>query len=76
MYFSTKTTYFAPLDRHSIPNEPAPENKSKIRQSYIAKTDAIELKVLVAEDNNLNALLIKKLFKKWKIITSPKHSME
>lgn len=44
-----------------------PENNSKRRQSYIAKTDAIQLKVLVAEDNNLNALLIKKLFKKWEI---------
>ena len=23
-----KTTFFAPLDRHSIPKEPTPENKS------------------------------------------------
>ena len=35
--------------------------------NYIAKTEKINLKVLVAEDNNLNALLLKKLFKKWEI---------
>ena len=35
--------------------------------NYVSKTETIDIKVLVAEDNNLNALLLKKLFKKWKI---------
>ncbi|WP_115461642.1 PAS domain-containing hybrid sensor histidine kinase/response regulator [Winogradskyella aurantiaca] len=35
--------------------------------NYIAKTEKINLKVLVAEDNNLNALLLRKLFKKWDV---------
>lgn len=38
-----------------------------LRQNYIPKTESIDLKVLVAEDNNLNALLLKKLFKKWNV---------
>jgi PAS domain S-box-containing protein len=37
------------------------------KQNCISKTDPIDLRVLVAEDNNLNALLLKKLFKKWDI---------
>ncbi len=36
-------------------------------KSYIRETEAIDLKVLVAEDNRLNAMLLKKLFKKWEI---------
>lgn len=35
--------------------------------NYIAKTERINLRVLVAEDNNLNALLLRKLFKKWEV---------
>jgi len=41
--------------------------ESAYKQNYISTTEPIELKVLVAEDNNLNALLLKKLFKKWHI---------
>ena len=37
------------------------------KQNYISNTEPIDLKVLVAEDNNLNALLLTKLFKKWSI---------
>ena len=37
------------------------------RQDVIVHTDPIELKVLVAEDNKLNALLLTKLFRKWSI---------
>ncbi|WP_179376600.1 PAS domain-containing hybrid sensor histidine kinase/response regulator [Winogradskyella wichelsiae] len=35
--------------------------------NYVSKIEPIDIKVLVAEDNNLNALLLKKLFKKWKV---------
>lgn len=35
--------------------------------NYESKTDPIDIRVLVAEDNNLNALLLKKLFKKWNV---------
>ncbi|WP_178984570.1 PAS domain-containing hybrid sensor histidine kinase/response regulator [Winogradskyella helgolandensis] len=38
-----------------------------IKQNYISKTNPIDLKVLVAEDNQINALVLKKLFNKWKI---------
>jgi PAS domain S-box-containing protein len=41
--------------------------ESANKQNYISTTEPIELKVLVAEDNNLNALLLTKLFKKWHI---------
>ncbi|MDP5082271.1 MAG: response regulator [Winogradskyella sp.] len=37
------------------------------KQDIISNTEPIELKVLVAEDNKLNALLLTKLFKKWRI---------
>jgi CheY-like chemotaxis protein len=37
------------------------------KQNYISNTEPIDLKVLVAEDNNINALLLSKLFKKWSI---------
>ena len=33
--FLINVTYFAPLDRHSIPKEPTPENKSKIFEFLI-----------------------------------------
>ncbi|WP_417876779.1 response regulator [Winogradskyella sediminis] len=36
-------------------------------QKTISKTAPIDIKVLVAEDNNLNALLLKKLFNKWNV---------
>ncbi|WP_296314293.1 PAS domain-containing hybrid sensor histidine kinase/response regulator [Winogradskyella sp. UBA3174] len=36
-------------------------------QSYVSNTEPIDLKVLVAEDNTLNALLLGKLFKKWNV---------
>lgn len=35
--------------------------------NYISNTAPINLKVLVAEDNSLNAILLVKLFKKWNI---------
>jgi PAS domain S-box-containing protein len=35
--------------------------------SNSAKTETIDLRVLVAEDNTLNALLLQKLFKKWQV---------
>ena len=30
-----KITLFAPLDKHSIPNDPVPENKSNTFELYI-----------------------------------------
>jgi CheY-like chemotaxis protein len=41
--------------------------ESADKQNYISNTEPIDLKVLVAEDNKLNALLLTKLFKKWSI---------
>lgn len=43
------------------------QEESMLKQNYSTKTESIDLRVLVAEDNNLNALLLKKLFKKWNI---------
>lgn len=37
------------------------------QRSNMIKTKAIDLKVLVAEDNNLNVLLLKKLLSKWSV---------
>ncbi len=42
-------------------------HESADKQNIISTTEPIDLKVLVAEDNNLNALLLKKLFNKWNI---------
>ena len=38
-----------------------------LKQNQISNTNSIALKVLVAEDNQINALVLKKLFKKWEI---------
>ncbi|MBU2928477.1 PAS domain-containing hybrid sensor histidine kinase/response regulator [Winogradskyella psychrotolerans] len=43
------------------------DNVNVLKQSQIAKTNPIALNVLVAEDNNINALVLKKLFNKWEI---------
>ncbi|MCA0151604.1 PAS domain-containing hybrid sensor histidine kinase/response regulator [Winogradskyella vincentii] len=41
--------------------------KTISKKNLMANTDAIDLKVLVAEDNNLNVLLLKKLLTKWSV---------
>ncbi|WP_411893759.1 response regulator [Winogradskyella sp. A2] len=43
------------------------DEKSVSKKSNIAKTDKIDLKVLIAEDNNLNILLLKKLLSRWSV---------
>jgi PAS domain S-box-containing protein len=54
------TFWFDISFKHSI-------EKTVVKKTLIANTNQIDLKVLVAEDNNLNALLLKKLFKKWNV---------
>ncbi|MCA0132838.1 response regulator [Winogradskyella alexanderae] len=41
--------------------------KSIAKKNVLVKNKKIDLRVLVAEDNNLNALLLRKLFKKWNL---------
>ena len=43
------------------------DNESALKQNQISKTNPIALKVLVAEDNQINALVLKKLFNKWEV---------
>ncbi len=43
------------------------QKKISTMSSYVANTSPIALNVLVAEDNNINSLLIKKLFEKWDV---------
>ena len=43
------------------------DNESALKQNHISKTNPIALKVLVAEDNQINALVLKKLFNKWEV---------
>lgn len=54
------TFWFDITFKHSSSNAVAPSYRA-------SKTEALDLKVLVAEDNGLNALLLKKLFKKWRV---------
>ena len=64
------TFWFDITFKHSTRNAIAPSYQ-------VSKIESLDLNVLVAEDNKLNALLLKKLFKKWQVnYTIAKHGEE
>ena len=51
LYFSTKVTCLAPLERHSKPNEPTPANRSKTIEFSILILNLFEWLIILKIDS-------------------------